>query len=60
MSEREINRKLEELKSLAEQGKIDIADDLARLTAKIKGDGSGAVFDAWRRVDLARHPNRPK
>ena len=59
MSEREINRKLEELKSLAEQGKIDIADDLTRLTAKIKGDGSGAVFDAWRRVDLARHPNRP-
>lgn len=59
MSDRDLNRKLDELKSLAERGRIDISDDITRLSAKLKGDTGGAVTDAWRRVTLARHPDRP-
>lgn len=53
-----LSKKLGELKSLAERERLDISEDISRLEAKLKS-GQGAPASAWRRVELARHPNRP-
>ncbi|AFG38247.1 acetyl-CoA carboxylase carboxyltransferase subunit alpha [Spirochaeta africana] len=60
MNDRELHRKLAELKEIAARENIDIRADLSKITDKISGRGEEAeVLDAWKRVTLARHPNRP-
>ncbi len=53
-----LSKKLVELKSLAEQHRLDISEDINRLEEKLKS-GKTSTSSAWRRVELARHPNRP-
>lgn len=52
-----ITKKIEELKKLAEASGIDVNDELALLESKIKAASKTEM--AWRRVELARHPDRP-
>lgn len=60
MKDRELHRKLAELKEIAARENIDIRADLSKITDKISGRGEESeVIDAWKRVTLARHPNRP-
>ncbi len=60
MNDRELHRKLAELREIASRQNIDIHSDLSKITQKISGhDEEADVLDAWKRVTLARHPNRP-
>ncbi|THB64487.1 MAG: acetyl-CoA carboxylase carboxyltransferase subunit alpha [Spirochaetaceae bacterium] len=60
MNDRELHRKLAELKEIAARQNIDIHADLTNITQKISGrEEASDVLDAWKRVTLARHPNRP-
>jgi acetyl-CoA carboxylase carboxyl transferase subunit alpha len=68
MSENTFREKIAELKSLAEKVNVDVSRELAELENKLKsarpaGTGPGgsapAENGAWRRVELARHPERP-
>ncbi|AEJ20171.1 acetyl-CoA carboxylase carboxyltransferase subunit alpha [Gracilinema caldarium] len=52
-----ITKKIEELKKLAEASGIDVSDELALLESKVKAASKTEM--AWRRVELARHPDRP-
>ncbi len=53
-----LREKLLELKTLAEKSNIDIGRELAELDAKLH-TASHPENEAWRRVELARHPERP-
>lgn len=53
----DLRRKLDELASLAARSKVDIAAELEAVGRKI--DAAPPPEDAWRRVELARHPDRP-
>jgi len=59
---RELERKIEELEGLARKEGLDFAEELralqARLT-KLQAD-TFENLTAWQKVQLARHPNRPK
>ena len=58
MKNHDLSRKLTELKSLAERERLDITEDISRLEEKLKtGKSTGST--AWKRVELARHPDRP-
>jgi acetyl-CoA carboxylase carboxyl transferase subunit alpha len=58
MKQDEIERKIEELKRIAQQRSVDISQDLSRLQEKLtKGQNSPA--EAWRKVELARNSERP-
>ncbi len=58
MKNHDLSRKLTELKSLAERERLDITEDISRLEEKLKiGKSIGST--AWKRVELARHPDRP-
>ena len=63
MSENAFRDKLAELKGLAEKVNVDISRELAELENKLRTSpiaGGGPVDnEAWRRVELARHPERP-
>lgn len=59
MTANEIQKKIHELRELAQRENIDIHADLTRLQSKLGGEQSPQVNDAWRRVELARHPDRP-
>lgn len=52
-----LTQKLEELKKLAEASGIDVSDELTLLESKVKAASKTEM--AWRRVELARHPDRP-
>lgn len=52
-----LTKKLEELKKLAQASGIDVNDELALLESKVKAASKTEM--AWRRVELARHPDRP-
>ncbi|HON13398.1 MAG TPA: acetyl-CoA carboxylase carboxyltransferase subunit alpha [Treponema sp.] len=52
-----LTKKLEELKKLAEASGIDVSDELTLLESKVKAASKTEM--AWRRVELARHPDRP-
>jgi acetyl-CoA carboxylase carboxyl transferase subunit alpha len=52
-----ITKKIEELKKLAEASGIDVKDELALLESKFKAASKTEM--TWRRVELARHPDRP-
>lgn len=52
----DLSRRIGELEALAAEQRVDIADDISRLRAKL---GGGDARDAWSRVQLARNPARP-
>jgi acetyl-CoA carboxylase carboxyl transferase subunit alpha len=53
----EFRQKIEELKRLARESGIDAAKELDVLEAKI--NASSRTETTWKRVELARHPERP-
>ena len=57
MSRELLEKKLSELKSLAEESRIDIQDELLALETGIQE--STKTDKAWKRVELARHQERP-
>jgi acetyl-CoA carboxylase carboxyl transferase subunit alpha len=62
MSEDSLRDKLLELKGLAEKANVDVSRELAALELKLQLPPSPAPApenEAWRRVELARHPERP-
>ena len=61
MSEGTLRDKLLELKGLAEQSNVDVSRELAALELKLQLPPVPPVpeNEAWRRVELARHPERP-
>ena len=52
----DLRRTLEELASLAARSNVDLAAELAAVARKI--DAAPPREDAWRRVELARNPDR--
>jgi acetyl-CoA carboxylase carboxyl transferase subunit alpha len=60
MSEDTLRDKLLELKGLAEKSNVDVSRELAALELKLHLPPIPAPEnEAWRRVELARHPERP-
>lgn len=62
MTAGEIKKKIRELQELAEKENLDIGTDLNKLQAKLEGKENREEVgpgDAWHRVQLARHPDRP-
>ena len=57
----ELERKIEELKGLTETEKIDLSSEIEHLNARLK-KLTREIFEnlnAWQRVQIARHPQRP-
>ncbi len=50
-------KKLQELKKLAEESGLDVAEELSQLETKVKT--ASRSEQVWKRVELARHPDRP-
>ena len=61
MSEDALRDKLLELKGLAEQSHVDVSREIAALELKLQLPPVPPTpeNEAWRRVELARHPERP-
>jgi acetyl-CoA carboxylase carboxyl transferase subunit alpha len=59
MSENPLRDTLSELKGLAEKANVDISRELTDLEAKLRTAAKPPENEAWRRVELARHPERP-
>ncbi len=59
---RELERKIEELGGLARKEGIDFEEEIRRLQSRLTKlqDDTFAHLTPWQRVQLARHPNRPK
>jgi acetyl-CoA carboxylase carboxyl transferase subunit alpha len=55
--QQELHRKVEELKKLARESGLDLGKELVDLEAKILA--GSRTESIWRRVELARHPDRP-
>jgi len=58
----ELERKIEELEALAEKEKLDLKEEIKLLQSRLRKLEKD-TFDnltPWQRVQLARHPNRPK
>lgn len=53
----DLRGKLDELRDLAARANVDIASELEAVRRKL--DAAPASDEAWRRVELARHPDRP-
>ncbi len=58
MSQDQIRAKLTELRELAGRSNIDIGREILELEKKLSS-GGGPLNEAWQRVQLARHPDRP-
>ncbi len=58
----ELERKIEELKGLASQKGMDFEEEINRLQQRLKKleKETFANLNPWQKVQLARHPNRPK
>lgn len=58
--DKDVQRKISELRSMAHVKQIDIHEDLQRISEKLSGDSArNGGISAWQRVELARHPDRP-
>ncbi|MDR2029019.1 MAG: acetyl-CoA carboxylase carboxyltransferase subunit alpha [Treponema sp.] len=57
MSIDELQKKVEELKGLIKESGIDAAGELEQLETKIRSTSRTEL--TWKRVELARHPERP-
>jgi acetyl-CoA carboxylase carboxyl transferase subunit alpha len=53
----DLSSKIQELKNLIEDSGIDVQDEIERLEAKIRSQSKTEIV--WKRVELARHPERP-
>jgi acetyl-CoA carboxylase carboxyl transferase subunit alpha len=58
----ELEKKIQELKNLASQGDVSIADDIVRLQKKADKilEGLYSNLTPWQTVQVARHPDRPR
>ena len=58
----ELESKIEELRKMSEADGINIAEEVARLTAKADSQtrATYAKLTAWQKTQVARHPERPK
>jgi len=58
----ELERKIEELKGLANKEGLDFSEEIVRLQSRLKKleEETLSHLTPWQRVQLARHPNRPK
>ena len=58
----ELERKIEELKGLANKEGLDFREEIVRLQSRLKKleEETLSHLTPWQRVQLARHPNRPK
>ncbi len=52
-----LQKKVEELKKLAEESGLDVSEEISHIEAKINANSK--TESTWRRVELARHPDRP-
>jgi acetyl-CoA carboxylase carboxyl transferase subunit alpha len=57
----ELEKQIREMKTLADTGSVDLADDIARLERKVDKlrEDVYSKLNRWQKVQLARHPNRP-
>ncbi len=55
---KKVESKIEELKKYASEHGVDISEEIARITDKIQETSRGSR--AWKRVELARNPDRPR
>ena len=57
----ELEGKIEELRHLSDAGDLNIAEEVARLEAKVDKflRSTYAKLSPWQKVQLARHPDRP-
>jgi acetyl-CoA carboxylase carboxyl transferase subunit alpha len=57
----ELTEELEKLKAVAEKSKVDMSQSIAELEAKIqsKREEIFSNLNAWQRVQISRHPERP-
>ena len=57
----ELEGKIEELRHLTDDGEVNIAEEVSRLTAKSERllKQTYAKLDAWQKTQVARHPERP-
>jgi acetyl-CoA carboxylase carboxyl transferase subunit alpha len=58
MDQTQIQKKIQELQSLAEKNSVDIQSDLKRLQEKLV-DGKMTPDDIWKKILLARNADRP-
>jgi acetyl-CoA carboxylase carboxyl transferase subunit alpha len=58
MTEKEIIKRLTELRSLAQKHKLDISEEIKQLEAKLV-NGNSSQDATWKKVELARHNDRP-
>jgi len=58
MDQTEIQKKIQELQSLADKNNVDIQSDLRRLQEKLT-DGKLTPADLWKKIQLARNADRP-
>ncbi|MDE2005763.1 MAG: acetyl-CoA carboxylase carboxyltransferase subunit alpha [Rhodospirillales bacterium] len=58
----ELEGKIDELRRMTEPGGINIAEEVARLTEKAERQlrATYAKLTPWQKVQVARHPDRPK
>lgn len=57
MNTESVRQKLDELKQAARESGLDIDRELEALETKVRADSENETV--WRRVELARHPDRP-
>lgn len=57
----ELERKIEDLKTLQEEGVADLSEEIASLEKKLKKvqEDIYGNLEPWQRIQLARHPARP-
>ena len=57
----ELEAKIEELRHLTDAGELNVADEVAKLQARIDKilRHEYARLSAWQKVQVARHPDRP-
>ena len=58
----ELENKIEELRRMTQPGEINIADEVARLSAKADGQLKSlySKLTPWQKTQVARHAERPK